>query len=123
MAIAVDRTLVRHIKPLPPELIDGDLIQPGNQLFGVIWINPQRLSGALCFYGTRVPIQNFFDYLEGGKSLADFLAGFPGVTREQAVAVLEMARLGLLAELPDVPSLHGQCTVQCGTGGPRGAPI
>ena len=72
----------------------------GIPLFGVIWINPQRLSGAPCFYGTRVPVKNLFDYLEGGESLVEFLAGFPGVTHEQAVAVLELARNGLLAELP-----------------------
>jgi uncharacterized protein (DUF433 family) len=69
-------------------------------LFGNVWINRERLSGAPCFYGTRVPIQNLFDYLEGGEPLDDFLDGFPGVTREQAVAVLELAVNGLLAELP-----------------------
>src|SRR6185437_6162516 len=100
MPTTVDRALVSHIKSLTSEQLDGDLVLPGNQLFGVVWINPKRLSGAPCFYGTRVPIQNLFDYLEGGESLGEFLAGFPGVTQEQAVAVLETARLGLIAELP-----------------------
>jgi uncharacterized protein (DUF433 family) len=85
---------------LKRELLVGDLIQNGNPLFGIIWINRERMSGAACFYGTRVPIQNLFDYLEGGEPLDDFLEGFPGVTREQAIAVLELARNGLLAELP-----------------------
>ena len=88
------------IKNLDPELLVGDLIQPGHTLFGTIWINRERMSGAACFYGTRVPIQNLFDYLKGGEPLDDFLDGFPGVTREQAIAVLELARSGLLAELP-----------------------
>ncbi len=100
MAVAADQPLVRDIKALPPELLEGDRIKPGNPLFGVIWINPQRLSGAPCFYATRVPIKNLFDYLEGGESLGEFLDGFPGVTHEQAVAVLELARRGLLAGLP-----------------------
>lgn len=50
------------------------------------------VSGALVFRGTRVPVSVLFEYLEGGYSLEDFLREFPGVRREQAVAVLEDAR-------------------------------
>jgi uncharacterized protein (DUF433 family) len=100
MGHAAEQSLVREIKPLPPEVLAGDLIEPGNKLFGVIWINAQRLSGAPCFYGTRVPIKNLFDYLEGGDALGEFLEGFPGVTQEQAVALLELTREGFLAGLP-----------------------
>jgi len=100
MTLAIDKHIVTHIKPVAPERLVGDLIQPGHALFGVIWINPERLSGAPCFYGSRVPLKNLFDYLEGGHTLDDFLEGFPGVTHEQAVAVLELAHAGLLAELP-----------------------
>lgn len=62
----------------------------------VIWIDPERVSGAPCFLNTRVPIQNLFDYLEGGEPLDEFLEGFPPVTREQAVKVLELAKSNLL---------------------------
>ncbi|MGH9846818.1 MAG: DUF433 domain-containing protein [Blastocatellia bacterium] len=65
----------------------------------VIWIDPERVSGAPCFNGTRVPIQNLFDYLEGGHTLEDFLEGFPPVTREQALKVLELARTKLFHAL------------------------
>lgn len=41
---------------------------------------------------TRVPVKNLYDYLEGGDSLDEFLEDFPSVTREQAVAALELAR-------------------------------
>jgi len=85
--------------PLAPEALRGDLIQPGHALFGIVWINSQRMSGAPCFAGTRVPIKNLFDYLEGGESLDEFLGGFPGVTRDQAIAVLEAAANGLLEQL------------------------
>ena len=44
------------------------------------------------FVGTRVPVKNLFDYLEGGDSLDEFLNDFPSVTREQAIAALELAR-------------------------------
>jgi uncharacterized protein (DUF433 family) len=64
----------------------------------VIEVNPQKLSGTPVFAGTRVPIQNLFDYIEGGDTLEDFLEGFPPVTREQAVSVLELARTSLLNE-------------------------
>ncbi len=57
--------------------------------------DPEIMSGALCFTGTRVPVKNLFDYLEGGSSLEDFLEDFPSISRETAVAVLEAARRGL----------------------------
>jgi uncharacterized protein (DUF433 family) len=57
----------------------------------VIEINPDKLGGTPVFAGTRVPIKNLFDYLEGGDTLEDFLEGFPPITREQAVAVLDIA--------------------------------
>jgi uncharacterized protein (DUF433 family) len=60
--------------------------------------NPEIMSGALCFSGTRVPVKNLFDYLEGSSSLEDFLADFPSITRERAIAVLETARAGLTAD-------------------------
>ena len=50
------------------------------------------MGGTPCFAGTRVPVKNLFDYLSAGRSLDDFLEGFPTVTREQATAVLEVAR-------------------------------
>lgn len=56
------------------------------------------MSGAPCFDGTRVPVKNLFDYLAGGESLDEFLDGFPGVTREQAEAVLDLAGKNLLQE-------------------------
>jgi len=65
----------------------------------VIEINPDKVSGAPLFAGTRVPIKNLFDYLEAGDTLEDFLEGFPPVTREQAVAVLQMAEQLLVKEV------------------------
>jgi len=62
--------------------------------------DPDIMSGALCFMGTRVPVQNLFDYLEGASSLEDFLEDFPSVSREMAVAVLEQARERLFADAP-----------------------
>ena len=50
------------------------------------------MSGALCFTGTRVPVQNLFYYIEGSSSLEQFLDDFPSVSREKAVAVLEAAK-------------------------------
>lgn len=57
--------------------------------------DPEIMSGALCFAGTRVPVKNLFDYLEGSSSLEQFLDDFPTVSRDRAVAVLEAARLQL----------------------------
>ena len=57
--------------------------------------NPEIMGGALCFTGTRVPVKNLFDYLEGRSTLEDFLQDFPSVPRATAVAVLEEARARL----------------------------
>ena len=59
------------------------------------------MSGAPCFAGTRVPIQNLIDYLEGGDSIEDFLEGFPTVSREQVIAFLEEAKDRMLAQVPE----------------------
>lgn len=61
-----------------------------------IWVDPERMSGAPCFKGTRVPIESLFTNLESGLSLDEYLDCFPGVTREQAVAVLEYAQKAIL---------------------------
>lgn len=60
--------------------------------------DPEIMSGALVFTGTRVPVKNLFDYLEGSSTLEDFLEDFPSITRERAVAVLEAARERLAAD-------------------------
>jgi len=64
----------------------------------LITTSPDRLSGTPVFAGTRVPVQTLVDYLEEGDSLDDFLADFPSVSREHAVAVLELAKSALLAK-------------------------
>jgi len=63
----------------------------------LITISPDFLSGAPIFTGTRVPVQNLFDYLEGGEPLEEFLQDFPNVSRDHAIAVLEQAKAALLA--------------------------
>jgi uncharacterized protein (DUF433 family) len=95
-----EKPLITNIKPVDPEYLVGDLIQPDHPLFGVVWINRERVSGAPCFYASRVPIKNLFDYLEGGEPLSEFLEDFPGVTREQAEVVISLAAEGLLEKLP-----------------------
>lgn len=69
------------------------------ELGRLVWTDPERMSGAPCFYGTRVPVKNLFDYLEGGQSLEVFLQDFEGVSREQAAAVLHLAMESLLEDL------------------------
>jgi len=49
------------------------------------------MGGAAVFTGTRVPIETLFDYLEAGESIDEFLEGFPSVSRDQVVALLEDA--------------------------------
>ena len=50
------------------------------------------MSGTVVFAGTRVPVQTLIDYVEEGGRLDDFLEDFPTVSREHAVAVLELMK-------------------------------
>lgn len=58
----------------------------------IITISPEIMGGTPVFIGTRVPIQTLCDYLEAGESIDDFLEGFPTVSREQIIALLEEAK-------------------------------
>ena len=50
------------------------------------------MGGAAVFRGTRVPVQTLLDYIEAGETIDDFLEGFPSVTKEQVIALLEEAK-------------------------------
>ncbi len=65
-------------------------------LMGVVHTDPEIMGGTPVFVGTRVPLQNLIDYLEGGESIEDFLDGFPSVKREQVIAVIEAAKFKML---------------------------
>ena len=66
--------------------------------YGQISIDKEVMSGTPVFAGTRVPIQNLFDYIEGGDDLSEFLDDFPSVSKDSAVALLEMAKKSLTTE-------------------------
>lgn len=61
------------------------------KLTDVLSSDPEIVSGAVVFKGTRVPVDAFFENLAGGTSLEQFLSDFPTVERAQAEAVLELA--------------------------------
>ena len=65
-------------------------------LKGVVQSDPEIMGGTPVFVGTRVPLQNLIDYLEGGESIEDFLDGFPSVKRTQVITVIEAAKLKML---------------------------
>jgi uncharacterized protein (DUF433 family) len=66
--------------------------------YGKISIDPEVMSGTPVFSGTRVPIKNLFDYIEGGESLLEFLDDFPSVSKEVAIEILEMSKHVLTTE-------------------------
>jgi uncharacterized protein (DUF433 family) len=57
----------------------------------VVTTDPKIMGGTPVFTGTRVPVESLIQHLSAGDSLDDFLAGFPGVQREQATAFLQFA--------------------------------
>lgn len=62
----------------------------------IVHSDPEIMGGTPVFVGTRVPLQNLIDYLEGGESIEDFLDGFPSVKREQVIAVIEAGKRTIL---------------------------
>jgi uncharacterized protein (DUF433 family) len=88
--ISTSKSLQKYLVPLSSNLLA--------MKYGEISIDPEVMSGAPVFAGTRVHIQTLFDYIEGGEDLAEFLDDFPSVSKEAAVAVLEMARKTLTTE-------------------------
>ena len=63
----------------------------------IVHSDPDILGGTPVFIGTRVPMKILLDYLEAGDSLNEFLDHFPSVSRQQAIAILELAKEMLTA--------------------------
>ncbi|NJM12361.1 MAG: DUF433 domain-containing protein [Synechococcaceae cyanobacterium SM1_2_3] len=68
-----------------------------NSFNPAIHSDPEIMSGTPVFIGIRVPLQTLLDYLEAGDSLNEFLEGFPTVSRELTINVLEQAKDLLIA--------------------------
>jgi uncharacterized protein (DUF433 family) len=66
-------------------------------LSAVLRSDPEIMGGTPVFTGTRVPVQNLVDYLEGGETINEFLLGFPTVKREQVIGFIEAAKETLVA--------------------------
>ena len=62
----------------------------------VVHIDPEILGGTPVFRGTRVPVETFFDYIQGGEPLSEFLEDFPTVAREQVVELVEEIKRRIL---------------------------
>jgi uncharacterized protein (DUF433 family) len=87
--------------PLPATAIDPALPDEADwedllKIQNVVRSDPEVVSGTPVFLGTRVPVDNLIDYLQGGDTLDEFLDQFPSVSREQAIAALEIAREALV---------------------------
>jgi uncharacterized protein (DUF433 family) len=82
-------------------LPENERLELASRLFAqessVISADPEVMSGAPVFQGTRVLAQTLIEYLEAGDSIDDFLEGFPSVSREQVIAYLEETKARVLA--------------------------
>ena len=67
-------------------------IEQKARLKEVIWVDPERMSGEPCFKGTRVPVQNLLDYIQGGSTIEEFFLDFPSVTPAMVNGFLELAK-------------------------------
>lgn len=82
-----------------PPRDERELIPADSLLAPYISVNPGRMHGEPVFKDTRVPVQALFDHLRAGDTIDTFLDGYEAVTREQAVAVIDLAARGLLEGL------------------------
>jgi len=73
------------------------------QLEEAIWVDPARMSGAPCFRGTRLPVQQLFDWIEDGVPLDEFLRDFQ-VDRSAATAVLRAGAAAVCAAAARMPT-------------------
>jgi len=62
----------------------------------IIQVDPEIMGGTPCFKGTRVPIQNLFDFVKAGDPLSEFLEAFPSVSQIQALAILKLAEQSVI---------------------------
>lgn len=69
-------------------------MSPARRYKDLIWQTPDRVSGAVCFYGTRLPVQHMFDYLEAGQNIEEFCQDY-NCPIGTAKAVLELAVHGI----------------------------
>ena len=67
----------------------------------LVTINPEILGGTPVFTGTRVPVKFFFEYIESGETLDEFLFNFPTVKKAQALQLLEIAKKLIIQQVPD----------------------
>ena len=65
----------------------------------IIVRDPDILGGTPVFRGTRVPFQALLDYLEGSQTIDEFLDDFPTVSKDAAIAALELAKSLLVGQL------------------------
>jgi uncharacterized protein (DUF433 family) len=70
----------------------------------VVERSAEKVSGAWLFVGTRVPVEALFENLEDGATIDEFVEWFPGVQREQVIAVLQLAEQSLVAADHDNPA-------------------
>ena len=62
----------------------------------VVRVDPEILGGTPVFIGTRVPVETFFDYIQGGEPLNEFLEDFPTVSQQQVLELLEELKSEIL---------------------------
>ncbi len=74
----------------------------------LITSTPERMGGKPVFAGTRIPVRILFDFLEDGAPLDEFLTSYPNVTREHAVAVLELAWRMAIADVEKAPKVAAE---------------
>ncbi len=67
-----------------------------------VWVDPVRMSGTPCFRGSRLPVQQLFDWLADGVSLDEFVREFQ-IDREAVVTVLRYAGSSICASPASLP--------------------
>ncbi len=85
------------IRDVEPEHLEGDMVQPGDLLFGLVWINLRAGERDPLLFRQPRACRQLVPLPGGGDTLDEFLDAFEGVTRDQAVGVIDLAARGLLS--------------------------
>ena len=64
----------------------------------LIWQDKDRMSGAPCIYGTRIRVEDLFNWISNGHSIDEFLETYPNVPREKVLEILRLAEVELLKD-------------------------
>ena len=96
--LALIRESIDSYRKIRSQIIKKSINLNVHKITDYINIDTEILGGSPVFMGTRAPVESLFFHLEKEISIDEFLSDFPSVTKEQAIAVIEIASKILISK-------------------------